>query len=113
MGVCPDEQIKCTKTSDCVQQKNPKINIKDSECEASLYNPNKNVCSNHIWCPQLNSNTFPVTEVHNLQNVKFINVIMDSYLNFNGGIERSQGQDGTQIEYPRANPTQFKVNELL
>ena len=61
----------------------------------------------------MNSSSFPVTEVHNLQNVKFINVIMDSYLNFNGGIERSQGQDGTQIEYPRANPTQFKVNELL
>eukprot|EP00347_Sterkiella_histriomuscorum_P007628 403348185 len=38
---------------------------------------------------------------------------MDSYLSFNNEIIRSQSEDGSQIEYPRANPTQFKVKDLL
>ena len=44
-------------------------------------------------------------EVHKLENIQNFNLILDSYLLFNGEIQRAQPDDGTQIEFPRASPT--------
>ncbi|CDW84521.1 p2x purinoceptor 1-like [Stylonychia lemnae] len=109
IGECQNEKLPCRKDADCTRQKYPEINIQESQCLSSTLNTNKKYCTMKQWC--LPKDIKP--EVHILQNVEHFNLIMDSYLQFNDEIIRSQSSDGKQIEYPHSNPTQFKLNDLI